>query len=54
MIGGEENLEKNGRTPEEISERVITGFERAAVNDPSSDERGKKREENDEGKSSVA
>jgi hypothetical protein len=54
VIGGEENMEKNGRTPEEISERVITGFERAAVNDPPSDERGKKREANDEGKSSVA
>ena len=48
MIGGEENLEKNGRTPEEISEREITGFERAAVNDPPSDERGKKRKANDE------
>jgi hypothetical protein len=53
VIGGEENLEKNGRTPEEISERVITGFERAAVNYPPSDERGKKREANDEGKSSM-
>jgi len=53
MIGGEKNLEKNGRTPVEISEREITGFEGAAVNDPPGDESGKKSEANDERKGSV-
>ncbi len=54
VIGGEEHTEKDGRGPEPVVERNISGFERASVNQIARDESREKTDEESCGKQKVA
>jgi len=54
VIGGEEHAKENGRGPEPLAERNISGFQRTSVNQIARDESGKKTEEERGGEQKVA
>jgi len=54
VIGREEHAEKDGRGPEPVAERDISGFERASVNEIARDEGGKQTDEESCGEQNVA
>ncbi len=54
VIGREEHGEKDGRAPRPVLERNVAGLERIAVNEITSDESGKKADENDNGEERMA
>jgi hypothetical protein len=47
VIGGEKHFEKDGRKPEPLAERSVTGFERASVNEKTRDESGQQTSQED-------
>ncbi len=54
VIGREEHAEENGRGPEPVAERNISGFERASVNQIAGDESGEKAGKEGGGEEEVA